>query len=434
VTRPNIVVIVTDDMGYGDIGLHGSRDIPTPNIDALMTSGTRFTDAYVSGAFCSPTRAGFLTGRYPVRFGYEFNLSPGPSMYERGLPLSETTLATRLKNAGYRTAIVGKWHLGYSERFHPLARGFDEFFGFLGGEHSYMDPAADKENPLLDGRAPVTDVAYLTDAFGDRAADFVRRTRVSPFFLYLAFNAVHSPIAAPEKYLTRFASITDVRRKAYAAALSAMDDAIGKTMAVLREQSLLENTLVVFFNDNGGPVSPPAVLNGSSNAPLRGSKRQTWEGGIRVPFAFSWKGQIPAGRVDNRPIIQLDVMPTALAAAGIPIDPSWQLDGVDLLPLLRGKSTDRPHESLYWKVGDNMAIRRGDWKLVIATNGPLQDGALDTIESLSRAELYNLSNDISESTNVAASQPSLVRALAEEWLRWRKEMPKPLWCTGRGCG
>jgi len=329
---PNIVVIVAYDLGYADIGVHGGRDIPTPNIDALANSGIRFTSGYVSGPYCSPTRAGLITGRYPQRFGHEFN----PAGQQFGLPVDQITMADQLKTAGYRTALVGKWHLGFSEQHHPMSRGFDEFFGFLGGAHHYLDPMTASPNPILDGRTRVAEVAYLTDAFAERAVGFIKRQGQKPFFLYLAFNAVHTPMHATDKYLARFAHISDPRRRTYAAMLSAMDDGIGRTIATLREQKLEESTLIFFFSDNGGPTMAATAVNGASNAPLRGSKRQTWEGGIRVPFIISWKGHLPAGRTDARPIIQLDVLPTALAAAGVEL-PQAKLDGVNLLPYLTGK-------------------------------------------------------------------------------------------------
>ena len=432
--RPNLLLIVTDDMGYGDIGLHDSPDIPTPNIDALMKSGTRFTDAYVSGPYCGPTRAGLMTGKYPQRFGHEFNIPGGPAAAELGLPLTETTIADRLKAAGYRTALFGKWHLGRGERFHPQSRGFDEFFGFLGGEHSYTAVLPDGLNPILDGRTPAASVSYLTDVLADRSVEFIRKKSAAPFLLYLAFNAVHTPMEATDKYLARFPKITDPQRRTYAAMLSAMDEAIGRVMAALRAQGLEERTLVVFFNDNGGPTMQGTLINGARNTPLRGSKRQTWEGGIRVPFAFSWKGRIPAGGIDRRPIIQLDVLPTALEAAGIAVQPSWKLDGVNLLPFLTGSTQARPHEALYWRLGNHMAIRTGDWKLVRTSDGPLGTGEFDTLASLAGAELYNLSNDIGETKNLAAAEPARVRELAERWLRWNKELVKPLWGPGRGGG
>src|SRR5688572_1956563 len=262
---PNIVVIVSDDMGYADIGIHGSKDIPTPNIDALAKGGIRFTDAYVSGPYCSPTRAGLMTGRYPQRFGHEFN----PNDAESGLPLQEITLANRLKSAGYRTALFGKWHLGAAPSFRPMQRGFDEFFGFLGGQHSYFDVMPATGGPIFDGAEPAAPIEYLTDAVADRAVRFIEQQGSRPFFLYLAFNAVHTPMHATDKYLTRFSHIADEQRRTYAAMLSAMDDGIGRTMAALRTAGLEENTLVFFFSDNGGPTMATTTVNGSINAPLK---------------------------------------------------------------------------------------------------------------------------------------------------------------------
>jgi arylsulfatase A-like enzyme len=424
---PNILVIVADDMGYGDIGIHGSKDIPTPNIDALAKVGIHFTDAYVSGPYCSPTRAGLLTGRYPQRFGHEFNLDISPAYSDFGLPVSERTMADRLKAAGYRTALVGKWHLGFGDKFHPMARGFDEFFGFLGAEHSYLDPEAASRDPLLDGKKVVVETTYLTDAFTDRAVDFIKRQKSQPFFLYLAFNAVHTPMQATDKYLSRFPHIADERRRTYAAMVSAMDDGIGKTLAALRAEGLDENTLIFFFSDNGGPIMAGTTINGSSNAPLRGSKRQTWEGGIRVAFIISWKGHLPEGKTDARPIIQLDVMPTALAAAGVKPQPQWRFDGVNLLPFLTDKMSGAPHEALYWRLGQHMAIRKGNWKLVKTTEGPLKEVDPSTFNDLSGAELYNLAKDIGEKKNLAAAHPEKVKELAAAWQRWNKELAKPLW-------
>jgi arylsulfatase A-like enzyme len=427
---PNIVLLVADDMGYADIGVHGSKDIPTPNIDALARAGVRFTDAYVTGPYCSPTRAGLLTGRYPQRFGHEFNLGVSGQF---GLPLSETTLADRLRAAGYRTAVFGKWHLGGGEKFHPMSRGFDEFFGFLGGEHSYLDTAADGVDPILDGRKPATAMTYLTDTLADRAVDFIRREKERPFLLYLAFNAVHTPMHATDKYLARFKDTADPQRRAYAAMLSAMDDAIGRTIATIRDEKLEENTLVIFFSDNGGPTMLGTTINGSSNGPLRGSKRQTWEGGIRVPFIIRWKGRVPEGKIDPRPIIQLDVLPTALAAASIPLGNESKIDGVNLLPFITGRNQGMPHEALYWRLGGMMAIRKGDWKLVKTQEGPLPPDP-STLSDLSAAELYNLATDIRETRNLAHIDPLKARELADQWHRWNRELARPLWPPGRGPG
>ena len=427
---PNIVVIVGDDMGYGDIGVHGSRDIPTPNIDALAKAGVRFTDAYVTGPHCSPTRAGLLTGRYQQRFGHEVNMGAdaGPN---GGLPASETTMADRLKTAGYRTALFGKWHLGSAEHLHPMSRGFDEFYGFLGGDHSYFESSANGANPLYDGRKPVEATGYLTDVLTDRAVAFIRREKGRPFFLYLAYNAVHTPMHAPEKYLARFKDIADDQRRSYAAMMAAMDDGIGRTLGALHSEGLDENTLVFFFSDNGGPIMPGTTINGSSNGPLRGSKRQTWEGGIRVPFMIRWTGKLAAATVDSRPIIQLDVLPTALSAAGVQPKPDWKLDGVNLLPYLTGKLQQPPHEALYWRLFAHMAIRKGSWKLVKTMDGPLL--AADTSQpDLSAAQLFNLAEDIGETRDLAAKHPEKVKELSADWRRWSAEMAKPLWGPGAG--
>jgi len=426
--RPNILLIVADDLGYADIGVYGSRDIPTPNIDRLAAAGIRFTDAYVSGPYCSPSRAGLMTGRYPQRFGHEFNPDGSPAY---GLPLTERTMADRLKAAGYRTALLGKWHLGSADRLQPMRRGFEEFYGFLGAGHSYMnvadiDVGTNLPDPLLDGTKPVSSVTYLTDALGDRAVAYIKRHASEPFFLYLAFNAPHVPMEAPEKYLARFPNIADPRRRTYAAMVSAMDDATGRTLAALRDQKLEEKTLVIFLNDNGGPTMPTTTVNGSSNAPLRGSKRQTWEGGIRVAFVMSWKGHLDAGRVDHRPIIQLDVLPTALAAAGVTATAS-QFDGVNLLPFLTGPAKGTPHDALYWRLGGMMAVRRGDWKLVKTREGALVDVDPSVLSDLSEAGLYNLSEDIGETRNRAAERPDKVRELGDLWQQWNRQMATPLW-------
>ncbi len=424
---PNIVVIVTDDMGYADIGVHGSKDIPTPNIDALARSGVRFTNAYVSGPYCSPTRAGFLTGRYQQRFGHEFNLDVSDAHRELGLPVSETTLADRLHAVGYRTAVFGKWHLGLAERFHPMSRGFDEFFGFLGADHSYLNTEAGSLNPILDGKTIVDKTDYLTEAFVDRAVDFIHRKKSRPFFLYLAFNAVHTPLEVTQKYLNRFPNIADEQRRKYAAMLSAMDDGIGRTLVALNAEGLDDNTIVFFFNDNGGPTMAGTTINGASNAPLRGSKRQTYEGGIRVIYVVRWKGHLPEKTTYDQPVIQLDVLPTAVAAAGIKIKREWRLDGVDLMPFLVSKNKGRPHKALYWRLGVNVAIRKGDWKLVRTNERPLRVLEASTLNDLTGAELYNLAQDIGEHENLASKYPEKVRALADDWRRWNNTLVKPLW-------
>jgi len=434
--KPNILLIVGDDMGYADIGVQGATDIRTPHLDALAQHGTRFSNGYVTGPYCSPTRAALLTGRYQQRFGHEFNSGPpetAPATF--GLPLTEKTLADRLKAAGYRTGMVGKWHLGFRPELHPMKRGFDEYFGFLGGAHSYLDSRGDKANPILRGTEPVDEPAYLTDAFRREALGFIdrRATGTDPWFLYLAFNAVHAPMHATPTYLDRYKHITDERRRSYAAMMSAMDDAVGAVMQKLRDLKIEEQTLIFFVSDNGGP---PA--NASNNGPLRGHKSSTWEGGVRVPFLMQWKGQVPAGKVYPQPVIQMDLHATALAAAGIQDQQALKLDGVDLVPYLKDQKKGSPHEALYWRFGPQMAIRMGDWKLVKAREP--RGTAVEEFENpgtevdLAGAQLFNLATDMGEKVNLALKEPARVKALEIAWKKWRATLEEPRWLPGRPRG
>ncbi|MDZ4402400.1 sulfatase-like hydrolase/transferase [Prosthecobacter sp.] len=418
-TKPNILVIVGDDMGYADVGFHSCKDIPTPNLDALAASGVRFTNGYVTGPYCSPTRAGLLAGRYQQRFGHEFN--PGPS--DAGLPVTEKTLANRLKDAGYATGLVGKWHLGSLESMHPQARGFDEFFGFLGGAHSYFDAGA-----ILRGKEPVKEMDYTTNAFGREAAAFVEKHKAEPWFLYLAFNAVHTPMHATDARLAKFADIEDKTRRTYAAMMLAMDDAIGVVRKKLAETGQEQNTLVTFISDNGGPTMKGVTVNGSINAPLRGSKRTTLEGGIRVPFVVSWPGTVKPG-VYEKPVIQLDLHATALAVAGA----EAKVDGVNLLPYLSGEITAAPHDALYWRLGEQMAIRIGDFKLVrYDGNVDANDGGRHPVTA---AKLYNLVTDIGEMKDLSAEMPDKVKELQAKWDAWNHTNVSPLWGSkGKGDG
>jgi arylsulfatase A-like enzyme len=440
--KPNIVIIVGDDMGYADVGVHGCKDIPTPNLDALAAAGTRCTSGYVSGPYCSPTRAGLLTGRYQTRFGHEYNPGNGggrrrtadaasakrkAAEEERaandrvGLPVTETTVADRLKSAGYATGLVGKWHLGSAPQFHPQRRGFDEFFGFLGGAHSYFPGSR-----ILRGTEPVEDKEYLTDALGREGVSFIERHADKPFFLYLAFNAVHTPMHATDARLAKFKNIPEPSRRTYAAMMSAMDDAIGKVLEALRAKQLEENTLVFFISDNGGPTLAGTTVNASLNDPLRGSKRTTLEGGIRVPYFVCWPGHVPAGKTYDRPVIQLDILPTALAAAGIIAGVDAKLEGVDLLPYLAGQNAAAPHDALYWRWGPQMAIRRGDWKLV--RYDPAADGKTGRV---TEPKLYNLKNDIGETLNVIGAEPDKAKELQTAWDEWNKLNVAPLWGGGQ---
>jgi arylsulfatase A-like enzyme len=346
--RPNILILLADDLGYADIGANGCKDVATPNIDSLAKNGVRLTSGYVSGPYCSPTRAALLTGRYQQRFGHEFNSGPIQNADPNfGLPLTETTMADRLKANGYTTALVGKWHLGFERRFHPQRRGFDEFFGFLGGAHSYLQNRTNR-NAIMRGTEPVKDMTYTTDMFGDEAVMFIERNKSTPWFLYLAFNANHAPMEATDKYLSRVEHIQDPLRRTFAAMHTALDDNIGKVLATLKKHGLENDTLIVFLSDNGGPTP----VNASRNDPLRGFKAQTWEGGVRVPFIVQWKEKLPAGKVYAQPAMQIDILPTALAAMGVRAKPEWKLDGVNLLPYLTGENSGSPHDALYWRFGE----------------------------------------------------------------------------------
>lgn len=424
--RPNVIVILGDDMGFADVGVHGCRDIPTPNLDQFAAAGVRCTNGYVSGPYCSPTRAGLMTGRYQTRFGHEFNPSGkkrrgqvGEQAPPAGLPLTETTIADHFKKAGYTTGIVGKWHLGNANKFHPMKRGFDEFFGFLGGAHSYF-PGPGKS--ILRGHDRIQEPAYLTDAFGREAAAFIDRHADEPFFLYLAFNAVHTPMHANDERLEKFKQIQDTKRRTYAAMMSALDDAVGTVVAKLRDENLENDTLVFFCNDNGGPTMPGTTINASSNEPLRGSKRTTLEGGIHVPFLVKWPGHVPAGEVYENLVIQLDVLPTALAAAGIKLPDDTNVEGINLLPYFNNEVAGKPHDALYWRFGDQMAIRQGDWKLV------QYDGAVDGQKGFVKGPfLYNLADDIGETNDLIKAEPERATALQAAWDRWNEANVPPRW-------
>jgi len=409
--KPNIIVFLADDVGYAEFGFQGCKDIPTPHIDSIAKNGVRFTQGYVSGPYCSPTRAGLLTGRYQTRFGHEFNGGGATGGKDFGLPVTEKTLADRLKSLGYATCCVGKWHLGHGPQYIATARGFDEFYGTVANTPFFNPPNFVDTRKSPDITPIKDDNFYTTDAYAERAVDWIGKNKDKPFFLYLPFNAQHAPLQATKKYLDRFPNITDERRKTFAAMMSAMDDAVGRVLAKVRDIGQEENTLIFLFSDNGGPTPQTT----SRNDPLRGLKATTLEGGIRVPFCVQWKGKIPAGKVYENPIIQLDILPTCIVAAGGTIDAGWKLDGVDLMPYLTGKNSGKPHETLYWRFGEQWAIRSGDWKLVASR--------IDGKEP----RLFNLAQDIGEAKDLSATHPNKVKELMEAWQAWNKEQRAPLW-------
>jgi arylsulfatase A-like enzyme len=411
--KPNILLIVADDLGYAELGCQGGQDILTPNIDSLAKNGVRCTSGYVSCPVCSPTRAGLMTGRYQQRFGHELNPgAPALASTEFGLPLSEVTLADRLKAGGYVTGMVGKWHLGLKPKFHPLQRGFDEYFGFLHGSHSYVDAKGDQQNPIWRGTNRVDEPEYLTDAFTREALAFVERHKKETFFLYLTYNAVHSPMQVPDKYKNRFPSIKDERRRTFAGMLSALDDGVGDVLKKIRDADLEENTLIFFISDNGGPT--PNTTSG--NGPLRGYKAQVWEGGIRVPFIVQWKGHLPSGKVYDQPVISLDIHPTALAAGGIKPPVDAKLDGLDLMPYLAGNKTGAPHDALFWRFGAQSAVRKGNFKLVKLNQ--------------SAPQLFDLAADIGEKNDLASQKADVAKSLETTLKQWDSQLAKPLWSGG----
>ena len=404
--RPNILIILCDDTGYGEFGFQGNKEIPTPNIDSIAENGIRFTQGYVSGPYCSPTRAGLLTGRYQTRFGHEFN-GRGPKF---GLPLSEKTIADRFKELGYATCAVGKWHLGDQPQFRPTRRGFDEFYGTLGNSPFFHPQLLDSRKSEDPARVESDDF-YTSDAYAERAVDWLERTKGKPFFLYLPFNAQHAPLQATKKYLDRFENIADEKRRTFAAMLLAMDDAVGRVLKKVRDLGQEENTLIFFLADNGGPT----LQTSAKNDPLRGVKATTLEGGVRVPFVVQWKARLPAGKTYTHPVIQLDLLPTSLAAAGAKIPRDAKFDGVDLLPYLTGNKKSAPHETLYWRFGQQWAVRHGDWKLVSSrVDGP-------------EPKLFNLAKDIGEANDLAAKEPKKLKELTSLYKSWNAEQKDPAW-------
>lgn len=418
--QPNLVLILTDDQGYADVGFNGCQDIPTPNIDRIAHEGVRFTHGYVTYPVCSPSRAGLITGRYQARFGYRRNPTLNPADPMAGLPLEEENMAEILKKVGYHSGIIGKWHLGTHLKFRPNARGFDEFYGFVSGGHRYLPedltfPDLESVNrkggwyntKLLRNEERIETDEYLTDELSNEAVDFLVRNQAKPFFLYLTYNAPHTPMQATQKYLDRFSRIEDPLRRTYAAMVSAVDDGVGRVLDTLDELDLSDNTLVFFLSDNGG-----ATNNGSINTPLRATKGTIYEGGMRVPFAFRWPGKIPRGVDYEEPVSSMDILGTMAALTGVEIASERPLDGVNLMPYLGGKKKGAPHDFLFWQMFDkgHGAVLRGSDKLVTMAKNEGGD------------QLYRLSEDIGESNNRIGSEPEKAKELQEKLDNWTSQM------------
>lgn len=417
--KPNIVLIIADDAGYADFGFQGSKEMVTPHLDKLATQGIRFTQGYVSASTCGPSRAGIMTGRYQQRFGFEENNVPGfmsantaADGDDMGLPLTEKTIGQYMKDLGYHTGYFGKWHQGGADRFHPTKRGFDEFYGFRGGSRSYFAYKKDPklpENRMERGFGHYEEPnGYLTDVLGDEVARFIEKNKKKPFFVVLAFNAVHTPLEYTQEDYDKFPNLSGMRRE-QAAMNIAMDRACGLVLDKLKELGLSENTLVAFTNDNGGPTDK----NAASNLPLAGTKSNHLEGGIRIPFLISWPAKLKAGAVYNNPVITLDLLPTFVAAGGGDAGALTNLDGVNLLPYLQGENFERPHQVLHWKKQGRGAIRVGDWKLIRYSDRP--------------AELFYLPDDISEQHDLAAQNPERVRKMYKMLYEWEMTLERPRW-------
>jgi len=438
--QPNIVFIFADDLGVGDVGAYGGKTINTPNIDALAANGVLFEQAYATHPVCSPSRAGLMTGRYQQRHGWEFN--PAARIETSGMDAEQITLADVLKESGYTTSMVGKWHLGYLPQFHPLNRGFDHYFGVLAGGSIFIDQSRpdvesvgnwpskrDSSKGVYDGHKLIEVEDYLTDVFTDRAVDFIKQKHQAPFFLYLSHTTPHTPLQATKKYTSRYQHITNPAARIYAGMVASLDDSVGAVVTALRETNQLDNTLIVFSSDNGCA----GYIQVCSNAPFKGFKRHHNEGGIRVPLIFSWPGQLAASTYPHM-VSLLDLMATF---AGLAKSTYQTEDSVDLMPYL-SSNTEHPHEYLYWRSSPTRAIRDQRWKLLQYAKSPFAVTELDSARRISPPEagwprnapkgyltmLYDLKNDPGERTNLAATHPETVLRLQSAFDQWNRELPR----------
>ena len=414
--KPNFILIVADDLGFGDLSCNGSQQIHTPNIDRLARMGMIFSGGYVSSPVCSPSRAGLLTGINQVQFGHDNNLAENQKGFDPqylGLPLSEQTLADRLKPLGYVSGLVGKWHLGDAPQFHPLKRGFDEFWGYTGGGHDYFTASADGtgyKTPIACNYKKPQPITYITDDKGDECVSFIKRHKETPFFLFASFNAPHTPMQATKKDLKLYSHIKDLKRRTYAAMVHRLDINVGKILDAVQRNGLAAKTLIVFLSDNGG-----AGNNASINAPYNGQKGILLEGGIHVPFFMCWQGKIPENQTYHYPVSSLDIAPTFVRLAGGAFDKNT-FSGVDLMPYILRETDEKPHKVLRWRFTISAAIRQGDWKLIrLPDRLPL---------------LYHLPSDIAEQKDRALEKINKTKALLKKLGRWDVRLPHPVFLEG----
>ena len=405
--KPNILIVLCDDAGYADFGFMGSKDIQTPVIDKLAKAGTIFTDAHTTATVCSPSRAGLLTGRYQQRFGHECNLPP----HGLGMGVGEKTIGDLVKQAGYRTGLFGKWHLGETNDFHPNNRGFDTFYGFLEGSRSYYygadyDVFDDPHAVELNGKKVEFD-GYLTDVLAEKALDFIKQSKDEPWLTFLSYNAVHSPMEATEEDLSKFKGMP---RQKLAAMTWAMDRSLGTIIDYLKQSKTLENTLIFFLSDNGG-----ANNNQSSCGILKGWKGNKFEGGHRVPFFVTWVNTLPSNRSVDQLTSALDINKTICSLIGV--KNTSNLDGANLMPLLKQESKQAPHDKLFWRKDEMAAVRWGKWKLV----------RLDDYGFV----LYDLKKDISETKDLKKKYPKICCQMLEDLMLWEEQMIAPLWLESK---
>ncbi|MDU0354897.1 sulfatase-like hydrolase/transferase [Paraglaciecola aquimarina] len=416
--RPNIVVIFADDLGYGDLGYTGSKEIFTPNIDSLANNGVIFKNGYVTHPYCGPSRAGLLTGRHQARFGMEVNAAHSPDDPYMGLPLEQKTFAKRLQKQGYQTAVIGKWHVGSHPNFHPNNRGFDYFYGFLPDGHNYFPESVKVSSnpydaPLVRNGKPAQLEEYLTTALSRDAARYIKNSGEQPFMLYLAYNAPHSPIQALEEDIAKYSHISDLKRRTYAAMIDSMDQGVGRVIDALKQADKFDNTLIFFLSDNGGvyPEDWWPQQNWARNTPFRRGKVALTEGGIHVPFIAHWpKGFSNAMEFDGL-VSSLDIAATSLALSGADIA-TMPLDGVDLTPYIQGKLQGSPHKALYWRLeeADHLwAVRTPQYKY-------LHQPLLTVGKSF-----FDMQDDPYEAHNLYGQKPELQRELAELWNEWNAD-------------
>lgn len=420
---PNVIIILVDDLGFADVGFNGCEDIKTPNIDRIAKEGVTFTNAYVSYAVCGPSRAGLITGRYQDRFGFGRNPLFAPNDANMGVPKTEEMLPEVLQTANYKSIAIGKWHLGAHESLRPLNRGFDDFFGFLTGGHSYFPELWKFENEyslnaqfdayytkLLRNATRVEEDEYLTDALSREAVNYIDKYKDQPFFMYLAYNAPHTPLQASEKYLNRYRHIEDKKRRTYAAMVSAVDDGVGRILDQLNVLDLTDNTMIFFLSDNGGPEKK----NASDNGILRGGKSELYEGGIRVPFALKWPNKIPEGLVYEKLVSSLDIFATVIAQSEKEISTKNKLDGVNLIPFIRGENKSSPHDFLAWRKFDNnqYAIRNSLGNKIVVSS-----------DNINR---FDLVKNISEDPSLTEKHTEIYDELKNLYLSWENLMMDPI--------